>query len=135
MLGGKMKSLSEDLRLRIVKARARGEDSARVALRYEVTTRTVQKLWKQYCEVGHIRPKQRGGYRRSRLEGHETTLREWIAAAPDITLTELQRRLKEDKGVSIGINALWHGVERLGLTFKKNPARQRARAARHSSAT
>jgi len=131
---GGMKSLSADLRLRIVKARQRGEASGRIALRYEVTARTVQKLWKQDCEVGHVRPKRRGGYRRSRLEGHEAVLREWIGSEPDLTLSELQQRLKEEKGVSIGINALWHGVERLGLTFKKKPARQRARATRRSGA-
>ena len=54
-------------------------------------------------------------------------LRAWIAAEPDLSLAELQQRLAQ-QGVSIKIGALWHQLNKWNLTFKKNPARQRARA-------
>jgi transposase len=89
----------------------------------------VERYWKQHCQTGHCRPKKIGGYRRSRLEKHDRTLERWIAAQPDLTLCELQNRCRERLKVTIGITALWHRLKRLGLSYKKNDARRRARSA------
>jgi transposase len=70
---------------------------------------------------------QIGGHRRSRLAEMESVLRNWIEAEPDLTLAQLQERLKK-RGVSIKIGALWHQLNQWNLTFKKNSSRQRARA-------
>ncbi len=128
-----MQSLSTDLRLRIIRAR-KSEDSGAVAKRFAVSVRTVQRLWKQYEASGHVEPKRRGGYKRSRLERHQEELCRWIDEQSDITLVELQERLL-GKGIAIGINALWQALDRWGLTFKKNAARRRAGQARRSGAT
>ena len=70
---------------------------------------------------------QIGGHRRSRVAEMESVLRAWIEAEPDLTLSELSARLaKQD--VLIKPGALWHQLNKWNLTFKKNPARQRARA-------
>jgi transposase len=50
----------------------------------------------------------------------------WIEAEPDLTLSKLSVRLAK-QGVSIKTGALWHQLNKWNLTFKKNPARQRAR--------
>jgi transposase len=63
------------------------------------------------------------------LEKHDRTLRRWIAAQADLTLGELQERCRKRLKVSIGITALWHRLERLRLSYKKNDARRRARSA------
>jgi transposase len=56
----------------------------------------------------------------------ESVLRAWIEAEPDLALSELSARLaKQD--VLIKPGALWHQLNKWKLTFKKNPARQRAR--------
>lgn len=125
-----MKPLSEDLRLRIVQARAKGEGTGDVCRRFHISRSSVERFWKQYRRRGHCRPKQIGGYRRSRLARHERTVRAWIGEQPDLTLAQLQRRCREQLGVRLGLNALWHRLERLGLTYKKNDARRRARSAR-----
>ena len=70
---------------------------------------------------------QIGGHRRSQLAALESELRDWIAAEPGLTLAELQERLAQ-QGVSVKVGALWHQLNRWNLTFKKNSARQRARA-------
>jgi transposase len=57
-----------------------------------------------------------GGHRTSRLAAHDTTLRAWIGQRPDLTLAELQRRCREELRVRLGITALWHRLERLGLS-------------------
>jgi transposase len=56
----------------------------------------------------------------------EPVLRAWIEQEPGLSLAELCERLVE-QGVSIKIGALWHQLNKWNLTFKKNPARQRAR--------
>jgi transposase len=126
-----MRPLSQDLRERIIAAREHGEGTGEVCKRFGVSRKSVERFWKQHCQSGHCRPKQVGGYRRSRLEKHDRTLGRWIAAQADLTLSELQNRCRERLKVSIGITALWHRLERLGLSYKKNDARRRARAARH----
>jgi len=53
-------------------------------------------------------------------------LRGWIEREPDLALSELSERLAT-QGVLIKPGALWHQLNKWNLTFKKNPARQRAR--------
>jgi len=55
-------------------------------------------------------------------------VRGWIAAQTDLTLVELQERLRRELEIDLSITALWHRLRRLGLSFKKNAARRRARA-------
>jgi transposase len=125
-----MKPLSEDLRNRIVRAREQGAGVGEVCKRFHVCRSSVERYYRQYQSCAHCRPKQIGGYRKSRLAKHAHRLRAWIASKPDLTLEELQALCSEKLDVSIGINALWHRLDRLGLSYKKNDARKRARQAR-----
>jgi transposase len=59
----------------------------------------------------------------------EATVRGWLKAQPDLTLAQLCERLAE-RGIQIKVPALWHQLNKWNLSFKKNPARQRARARR-----
>ncbi len=130
-----MQSLSEDIRVRILRARERGEASAVVAERFEVNIRTVQYLWKRYRESGEVLARQRGGYRRSRVAALEAEIRSWIKAQADITLIEMCGRLAQEHGVSLRAPALWYQLNKWGLSFKKNSARQRAVARRRAGGT
>ena len=114
-----MRPLSQDLRQRIIAARARGAGPGEVCRRFGVSRKSVERFGKQHRLTGECRPKQIGGYRRSRLEKHDRTLRRWIGAQADLTLNELQKRCREDLKVSIGITALWYRLEQLGLSYKK----------------
>ena len=124
-----MRPLSQDLRQRIIAARERGEGTGEVCRRFGVSRKSVERFWKQHRLTGACRPKQVGGYRRSRLEPHDRTLCRWIAGQPDLTLGDLQKRCLKQLNVAIGITALWHRLEQLGLSYKKNDARRRARSA------
>lgn len=75
---------------------------------------------------------QMGGYRRSRVADQEATLRGWLREEPDLTLAELCERLAK-QGIEIKAPALWHQLNKWNLSFKKNPARQRARARRRAA--
>jgi transposase len=124
-----MKSYSNDLRERIVAERKSGQSAAEVAKRFKVCKRSVERYWKRQQEVGTVAPKQRGGYRRSVLEGHDAQLRRWIKAEPGLTLAALLKRLHEKLAIDLGPTALWHRLEYLGLSYKKNAARRGARPA------
>lgn len=124
-----MRPLSEDLRRRIIEARQAGAGSVEVSERFRVSRRTVARLFGRYESSGQLGPKQIGGYRRSRLGQHGRTLSRWIEKQPDITLAELSARCRQELDVMIGINALWHQLRKLGLSFKKNDARGRTRPA------
>jgi|SRR5580698_6734168 transposase len=125
-----MRPLSQDLRQRIIAARERGEGTGEVCKRYGVSRKSVERFWREHSRTGQCLPKQIGGYRRSRLAQHDRLLQGWIIAKPDLTLVELQQRCRTQLQVSIGITALWHRLQRLGLSFKKNDARRRTRPAR-----
>lgn len=124
-----MKSYSLDLRERLVAGRQRGQSAQDLARVFGVSKRSIERYWKRHGLEATLEPKARGGYRRSRLEGHDSLLHQWIEAQPDLTLEELQERLRQELDISIGTTALWHRLEKLGLSYKKNAARRRARPA------
>lgn len=127
-----MRTYSLDLRERIVAARGRGQGAAELARLFGVSKRSVERYWRQWRQTGAVTPKRRGGYRRSRLAGHDGRLRAWLAAEPGLTLGELQGRVRRRLRLRLGTSALWHRLERLGLTYKKNAARRRAGPARRA---
>ena len=122
-----MQSYSQDLRERVLRALDRGEGPSAIARRYEVSRFYVYQVRDREQETGVRTSFQIGGHRRSRLEAAEPALRGWIAAEPDLTLAALQQRLAA-QGISVKVGALWHQLNKWNLTFKKNAARQRARA-------
>jgi len=121
-----MQSYSQDLRERVLRALARGEGPSAIAQRFEVSRFYIYQVRDREQESGVRISFQIGGHRRSRLEEAEPALRSWIAAEPGLTLEELRERLAV-QGIAIKIGALWHQLNKWNLTFKKNPARQRAR--------
>jgi transposase len=125
-----MQALGVDLRKRVVAAKERGEASEAVARRFGVCKSSVDRWLKRHRETGDVGPWKQGGYRGSLLEGRDDTIRQWIKKEPDATLRELQERCLEELGIKISIGALWKRIEGLGLSFKKNATRRRARAAR-----
>lgn len=126
-----MRTYSTDLRERIVATRESGQSAAEIAQLFKLSKRSVERYCKLQATTGSVLPKPRGGYRRSRLEKHDATLRRWIAEQPDLTLAELQERIARKLKVRLGITALWHRLEHLGLSYKKNLARRGAKPARH----
>jgi transposase len=121
-----MQSYSQDLRDRVLRALDRGEGPSSIARRLEVSRVWVYHVRDREQKTGKRVSFQIGGHRRSRVADLESVLRAWIEAEPDLALSELSARLaKQD--VLIKPGALWHQLNKWNLTFKKNPARQRAR--------
>lgn len=129
-----MAAYSQDLRDRVLRGLERGERPVDIARRLEVTRVWVYQVKARYEQDGERSSRRLGGYRRSRVADQEARIRGWIAAQPDLTLSEMCERLAE-QGIAIKPPALWHQLNRWGLSLKKNPARQRARTRRRPGGT
>ena len=121
-----MAAYSQDLRDRVLRACERGESPTTIAQRLEVSRVWVYQVWNRYQQSGRRVSLKIGGYRRSKLQDSEDLLRSWVKAEPDLTLVEICTRLKA-QGIGVSPSTLWYRLDRLGLTFKKNAARRRAR--------
>ena len=126
-----MQAYSQVSRERVLRALDRGDRPAAIARRFQVSRFWVYRVRDRQQETGVRSSFPIGGHRRSRLTDREPMLRDWITAEPDLTLAELQQRLAQ-QGVVTKIAALWHQLNQWKLTFKKNLARQRARARRRA---
>ena len=122
-----MQSYSQDLRDRVLWALDRGERPTAIARRLEVSRVWVYQVRGREQKTGQRTSFPIGGHRRSRVAALEPVVRAWIEQEPGLSLAELSQRLV-GQGVSIKIGALWHQLNKWNLTFKKPPARQRARA-------
>ena len=122
-----MQSYSQDLRDRVLWALDRGERQTAIARRLEVSRVWVYQVRGREQKTGQRTSFPIGGHRCSRVAAMEPVLRAWIEQEPGLSLAQLCERLLQ-QGVSIKIGALWHQLNKWNLTFKKNPARQRARA-------
>jgi len=129
-----MHAYSQDLRDRVLRALERGQRPSEIARRFEISRVWVYDVRSRFYDHGERCSHQMGGYRRSRVAHLELSIRAWITAEPDLTLAQLCERLAAHN-VQIKAPALWHQLDKWGLSFKKNAARQRARARRCSTGT
>lgn len=123
--------LSEDLRKRLIDAVEKGASRRAVAERFGVVASTVTKLVKHLERTGSLAPAKQGGDRRSeRVGSRADEIKALVAASPDITLEEIAAHLRDAYGETFVVSTIWRCLDRHGLTFKKNGARQRAGARR-----
>ena len=130
-----MQSYSQDLRDRVIRALERGDGPVDIAKRFEVSRPWVYLVKKRFEESGNTRSLPQGGNRVSRIAPVEGLIRDWISKQPDLTLAELCERLAKELGIALKEPALWHQLNKWGLSFKKNSARQRAGARRRGRGT
>ena len=124
-----VKSLSDDLRVRVVEAVDAGASRRQAAWRFGVSVSSAIRWVRRWRDRGEVRARPQGGDRRSgRIEAQAGFILAAVEERPDVTLSELQALLLE-RGVSVGIGSLWRFFERRGISFKKNRARCRARPA------
>ena len=113
------RSLSVDLRRRVVAAIAGGLSCRAAAERFGVSASSAIRWRAQERREGDVRPKRQGGDRHSqRIEAHAELILTAVAAKSDMTLTELREHLREC-GVVVAIGTLWRFFKRRKITRKK----------------
>jgi transposase len=118
---------SLDLRERVVAAVAAGMSRKRAAAHYQVSHSSAIRWTRRQAETGSSAALPMGGKKPFRLAAQGDWIRARLAAKPDITGRELLAELRERK-VEVSYYGVWHFLDRAGLSYKKNTARQRARS-------
>jgi transposase len=118
------KPYSQDLRERMVRAVLAGQSRHEVARSFDVSASCVIKVMQRFEATGDCRPRKFGGHKRHALAKHEDKVRALVAAQPDLTITELWKRITLE--IKVGRSAVGRFLQHLQLTFKKNPACRRA---------
>ena len=120
------KPYSVDLRGRVIAAVEAGETRRAAAARFGVSPSAAVKWTQRARLTGSVEPKPMGGRRPFALAPHRVWVLSRLADKPDLTLRALVLELA-DQGVKISDYAVWNFLRREGVTFKKKPARSRAR--------
>ena len=120
------KAYSEDLRERVIAAVEAGATRRAAAAQFKVSVSSAIRWVARWQADWSIAAKPRGGSI-SPLEDHAAVLAGLVAEQPDLTLDEFCAVLQQRK-IATSRVSVWRFFGRHGLSFKKNPARQRAGA-------
>ena len=120
-------SLSQDLRLRLVKMVETGVSRRAAGRHFGVSARTAIRVVKNYETCGTVADKPRKK-RKRRLDAYGDALLAWVKATPDMTLQEISDRLEAEHGITAPISTIDDWLKAQRLSFKKNRARRRTRA-------
>jgi len=99
--------LSEDLRIRVIRAVEGGMSRNAAAGHFGVSIASAVRWMDAYLRTGRTALLPRGGDRRSgRIEAQHDVLMAAIKEAPDITLAELRNRLIEERGERFALSTI-----------------------------
>ena len=124
------RSYSTDLRIRVIEAISGGLIEAPGG----------GSFWHRGFDGGNVvsalsrdgrgfRARKQGQPGGSKLDVHEAFILALVRERPDISLAEIAECLAEKRAVSACPATIWYFFDRRGISFKKNRARRRARAA------
>jgi transposase len=124
------------LRTRVVEAVEAGATRQAAGDRFGVSDSSAIRWVQRWRATGEFAAKRRGGSN-SPLEKHAAVLLALVAEQPDLTLDEWCAMLREREIVTSRVS-VWRFFDRHKVSYKKNPARQRARTGqtwrRHANA-
>lgn len=113
---------SLDLRKKIVATyEARNTSIREVAKQFQVATKTVQTLLKQYRETGDLNHKPLGSQIESPLEAYREKILEIATEHPDWALWQYCEEVAKQTGVSVTTGSMCRFFQRHNITVKKRP--------------
>ncbi|MEZ5897635.1 MAG: IS630 family transposase [Parvularculaceae bacterium] len=114
------RSLSTDIRRRMVLGVDRGKTRRAVAAQFEVAPSTAVRLMARYAATGSVKPARQGRPKGSgKLGPHRDFLIERVREKPDITMPELAAVLETARGVTAHPSCLSKLLCAAGFTYKK----------------
>src|SRR5205814_9158919 len=120
---------SQDLRERVVASVVGGRSCRATATIFGVSVACVVKWCQRFRASGSAAAYRMGGHRPRSLAGEREWLLARVAEKPDLTLRAVVAELAA-RGLAASYGAVWRFFAREGITFKKKPARRRARPRR-----
>lgn len=127
------RSLSSDLRGRVISAIEEGLSTRDAARRFRIGIATAGRWYRRYRETGETAARKQGQPSRSRLDPYEAFILKSIEEAPDITLAEIAERLMAEHGVRAAPSTVWGFLDKRGITFKKRRRMPASNSGRMSS--
>lgn len=119
-------SYSQDLRDRVLAAVDGGMAVRQLAPTFKVSISYIYKALIRRRATGESGINPNRGRPPRKLSGEqELALAAHIRSRPGITLAQAQAWLLAEHGIELSIGAMWNAAKRLGLSFKKSPARGR----------
>lgn len=130
-----MGPLSEDLRLRIIRAWQKKKLTTReLAELFDVGEATVTRLKKTYRETNAVAAKPHGGGNPARIPVEKEPLVEaMVQRHPDWSEARYAKELKEKHGISASSVTVGRVIRKLGYSVKKRPLSRRSEIGRPSS--
>ena len=112
----------DELRRKLLDAYDQGEGTlADLADRFSVSLGWAKKISLQRNRTGKA---ERATYQPGRKPAVSIELypqvRAWFAAQPDLTLTEVQKKLQHEVGISLSLPQIWKLLHKLNLRLKKS---------------
>jgi transposase len=117
------KAYSNDLRVKFIEAHQQGDGSLEeLAGQFHVSVGWAKLVSATFRRTGSaLRPPAGKPGRRSKFTTEvQQRAREWIAAQPDLTLHQLQAKMRSELGLSASIGRLWSLLVEMGLRLKKS---------------
>ena len=121
------RTLSEDLRGRVVAALEGGASRRAAAERFGVGVATAIRWVRMFRATGTVSAQSKGGDLRShRIEAFREVVLAAIEVQKDITLAELVALLRREHGACFAISTVHRHLVRHRITLQKSRARRRA---------
>lgn len=121
------KSISNDLRKRIIDLVKEGFSAREAGHRFKVSPSFATKLVKRFRETGIYYPKKRGGYRSLSLLPFENDIISLVEAHPDWSEVSYTKYLQEKHNITVSRATLGKFLRHLGYRYKKNGICKRTR--------
>ena len=115
------RSVSNDMRYRMVRGIEGGKSRRAVAAQFEVSPSTAVRLFTLYEETGSVEPARQGRPAGSgKLGPHKGFIIDRVKRQPDITMPELAVVLEATRGVKADPSNLSKLLCAAGFSYKKN---------------
>jgi transposase len=122
---GMVKAHPIEIRSRVIDFVEEGHGHCEAARHFRVSPRFVNDMMILKRESGGLDVRARGGRRKSKLAPYDDWMRARLVEKGDLTLDEIVVELASVHGIAVHRGSVGKWLHRLGLSHKKNSARQR----------
>jgi transposase len=116
------KAYSDDLRRKILQVWEEGEETQeQIGEDFRVSARYIRKILYQQRQTGKM---ERVPHHPGRKPRFTPLIREqmqvWLQEQPDLTLAELQEKLRQGSQLRVSLPSIWVVLKKMGLRLKKS---------------
>lgn len=128
------KAYSDDLRRKVLQAWEEGEETqTQIAKHFRVSVRYVGKIIHQKRVTGQAeRIPHRPGRKPRFTPPICERIRIWIKDQSDLTLVEIQEKLRQAEQFQVSLPSIWKVMKSMGLRLKKSRSMRKSRTSRGS---